>query len=168
MNTWMRIVISGLLLMWLKGLLLKWLDSNKACAHCWHEDKVAMTVLLASVEAASSSTCLWCGRKSEKCRHHHQGRHHHQASNIIEHQTSILSQINYKSNINPSPTSLNHSKSQPFSLSAWKQEISCFVPRQVALVVARILANPCWQPMLLSLHVVPSRSNRMVWCSIGP
>lgn len=147
MNTWQMILVPGLLLMCLKEHLLKRLDSNKACAHCWHEDKVAMTVLLASVEASSSSTCLWCGRKSEKCRHHHHGRNHHPASNIIQHQTSLLSQINYNSNINSSPTSsitliLNHF---PWSLKKpIEPERNCFVPRQVALVVARILANPCW------------------------
>ena len=144
--------------MCLKGLLLKWLDSNKACAHCWHEDKVAMTVLLASVEAASSSTCLWCGRKSEKCCHHQTS-----TSSDTKNQTSsnIIIIINPTSTINPSPTSLNHSKSQPF---VFQTEKSCFVPRQVALVVARILANPCWQPMLLSLHVAPCR--QIEWCDV--
>ena len=149
----------------LKGHLLERLDSNNACAHCWHEDKVAMTMLLASVEAASSSTCLWRGRKPEKCR-----RHHHQAPNIIKHQkvNIIKHHYSYKSNTSPPPpTSLNHTNSQPFNLIpskktywAWQE---LFVPRQVALVVARILANPCWQPMLLSLHVVPCGSN---WCQV--
>lgn len=155
MNTWMIIVISGLLLTCLKGLLLKFLDSNKACAHCWHEDTVAMTVLLASVEAASSSTCLWCGGKSEKCRHHQTS-----TSSNTKNQTSsnIIIITNPTSTPPPYPSinlNLNHLS---FSLKG------VVFPRQVALVVARILANPCWQPLLLSLHVVPCR--QIKWCHV--
>lgn len=80
----------------------------------------------------------------------------HQKSNIIKHH------YHYKSNINPSPLSLNQSKSQPF---VFQPERSCF-----STPSGSSSRKDSCQSMLAAAASIPARSalpsNQMVSCSI--